>query len=573
MRDSHIAQTHASSLSPMRRLLALLAPERRDIGLVIAFAIGAGVLTLATPIAVQALVNIVAFGGMSQPLVILAILLLGFLTLAGVLRAFKAYVVELLQRRLFVRVVTDLGCRLPRVHVASFDRNHGPELVNRFFDVLTVQKAGATLLLDGVAVVLQTTVGLLILAFYHPVLLAFDVVLLAGIAVILFVMGRGAVRTAIGESRAKYAVAASLEEIARHPLAFKQSGGPELARRRADALAVDYVEARRRHYRIVFRQIAGSFALQALAATALLALGGWLVIAGQLTLGQLVAAELIVSIVLTSFAKLGQKLESFYDLLAAVDKLGQLLDLPLERSEGEPLAQRAGGAELALHDVSFSYPGQRPALAHLNLHVNPGDRVQVVGRHGSGKSALADLLCGLRTPDSGRIELDGVDLRSLALESLRSQVVVVRGLELIDGTIAENVALGRPEVGSGEVRAALAAVGLLGEVNELPDGLGTVLGASGAPLSAGQSRCLMLARAIAGRPRLIVLDDILDDLDAQTRRRVLPALLRPDTGWTLVILSRHEEIFDAMHRTIRLAGGGGGQAMARTLSGPREVAE
>ncbi len=202
-------------------------------------------------------------------------------------------------------IVTDLGYRLPRVHVESFDRNHGPELVNRFFDVLTVQKAGATLLHDGIAVILQTMIGLLILAFYHPLLLAFEVVLVISITFVLFVLGRGGVRTAIIESKAKYAVAASLEEIARHPLSFKQAGGPELARGRADALAASYVEARRKHYRVVFRQIVSSLAMQVFAATVLLTLGGWLVIHGQLTLGQLVAAELIVSIVLASFAKLG----------------------------------------------------------------------------------------------------------------------------------------------------------------------------------------------------------------------------------------------------------------------------
>ncbi|MEZ6085762.1 MAG: hypothetical protein R3E58_17875 [Phycisphaerae bacterium] len=299
---------HASQTHPMRRLLQLLKPERRELAIVVAFAIGVGVLTLATPVAVQSLVNIVSFGGLTQPLLILAILLLAFLSLAGTIRAFKVYIVELMQRRLFVRVVTDLGFRLPRVRVESFDRNHGPELVNRFFDVLTVQKVGATLLLDGVAVVLQTVIGLLILAFYHPFLLAFDVVLIAGIAIILFIMGRAAIRTAIDESK-PHAVAASLEEIARSPLSFKQVGGPDLAQSRADALAVEYVEARQRHYRVVFRQIVGSLA-QALAATALLSLGGWLVINGQLTgstrrfrVDRLHCARVV--------CKNGQKLESF----------------------------------------------------------------------------------------------------------------------------------------------------------------------------------------------------------------------------------------------------------------------
>lgn len=556
MNETSTTNEHQPTLSPIRRLLRLLSQERRDIAIVIAFAIGVGVLTLATPVAVQALVNIVSFGGMTQPLLVLALLLLGFLSLAGTIRAFKAYVVEVLQRRLFVRVVTDLGYRLPRVHVESFDRNHGPELVNRFFDVLTVQKVGATLLLDGVAVVLQTIIGLLILAFYHPFLLAFDVVLVAGIAFVLFVMGRGAIRTAIVESKAKYAVAASLEEIVRNPLSFKQVGGPQLAQRRADTLAVGYVQARRQHYRVVFRQIVSSLALQALAATALLTLGGWLVINGQLTLGQLVASELIVSIVLASFAKLGQKLESFYDLLAAVDKLGQLLDLPLERDSGEQLELSTSGSELRLVDIKFAYAGQRPVLGDFNLRVNPGERVHVVGGHGSGKSTLAELLYGLRVPTGGRIELDGVDLREISLVSLRRQIAVVKGVEMIDGTIEENVSMGRPEVGAADVRAALETIGMLEEVRELPDGMATVLNSSGAPLSSGQALRLMLARAIAGKPRLLVLDDVLDDLDIDARREALRALVHPDNGWTLIIMNRHDDTSEEFQRTVRLSDNG-----------------
>ncbi len=554
MIQSTVTSEQQSTLSPLRRLWRLLAPERRDMAIVVVFAIGAGVLALATPVAVQALVNIVSFGGMNQPLLILSILLFGFLSLAGAIRAMKVYMVEILQRRLFVRIVTDLGYRLPRVHVESFDRHHGPELVNRFFDVLTVQKVGATLLLDGIAVVLQTTIGLLILAFYHPLLLAFDVVLVTAILVILFALGRGGLRTAINESKAKYAVAASLEEIAHYPLSFKQAGGPELAQKRADVLAVNYVEARRQHYRVVFRQIVCSLALQVIAATALLTLGGWLVINGQLTLGQLVAAELIVSIVLVSFAKLGQKLESFYDLLAAVDKLGQLQDLKLERDTGQPVTPSASGAKLKLTDVRFAYAGRRDALVDFNLTVEPGERVRIVGGHGSGKSTLVELLYGLRTPTMGRLEIDGVDFREIGLESLRSQMAVVKGIEMIDGTIQENVSMGRPEVSHADVRAALEAVGMIDEIRELPEGIYTKVSSTGSPLSSGLARRLMLARAIAGKPRLIVLDDFLDDLDSDERHQVLAALVRPDNGWTLIVMSRPSSPYGEIRRTVRLNG-------------------
>lgn len=537
---------------PLKRLIQLLRPEKHDIVVILLFAVGVGLLSLAVPVTVQALVNFVSFAGLLQPLVILGLLLMACLSLAAAIRALKTFMVEMLQRRLFVRVVTDLGYRLPRVKAEAFDRENGPELVNRFFDVLTVQKVGATLLLDTVSVVLQTAIGLLILAFYHPILLAFDLVLLGGILFVLFALGRGAVRTAIVESRAKYAVAGSLEEIARNPMTFKLGGGPDYARQRADALAVHYVESRRHHFRVVFRQVVGSLTLQVVAATALLTIGGWLVGQNQLTLGQLVAAELIVSLVLASFTKLGRKLESFYDLLAAVDKLGHLLDLPLERQHGEDRVLPPGGAALVVKDVGYRYENGRNALGNFSITLRPGEKVCLVGGNGSGKSTLADLLCGVRSPTTGSIELDGVDLRELSLDSVRRHVAVVTGIEIIEGTVEDNVRMNRADVSPSDVRQVIQLIGLSEEIRGLPQGMQTRLSATGGPLSYGQARRLMLARAIVGKPRLLVLDDVLDDLDPKARAATLDALFAENQPWTLIVMTHTEGTFGDGGRTIRM---------------------
>lgn len=546
--------------APFARLVALLRPESKDLWAIVAFAFVVGALSLAAPIAVQQLVNTVAFGGLLQPLVVLSVLLLAVLTFAAVLNMVEAYVVEVLQRRMFVRVVADLAYRLPRVAVSAFDRIHGPEAVNRFFDVMTLQKAGATLLLDGVGTALQAHIGMFVLAFYHPMLLGFDLILLVAIVTIVFGFGRGAVRTAVAESKAKYAVASWMEELARHPIAFKVGGGPDHALERADELTRVYVDARRDHYRIVFRQLAGAYGLQVLASSGLLVIGGALVIGGQLTLGQLVAAELIVTLVVSAFAKLGKHLETFYDLLAAVDKVGHLLDLPLERRGGdvhrEPSASPdAGmGAAVRLVDVGFSYLEGRTVFEGVNATIAPGERLAVTGASGAGKSTLLDLLFGLRAPTAGYVELDGTDLRELRLESVREHVVAVKGFELIEGTILENVRMGRSNVDLADVQKALAAVALLDVVRALPDGMDTYLVTGGAPLSLGQARRVMLARAIAGRPRLLLIDESLAGLDEDSRDVVLDFLFDPARSWTLIVASHEKEILDRCRRTLHLRG-------------------
>ncbi|MFN7134278.1 MAG: ATP-binding cassette domain-containing protein, partial [Myxococcales bacterium] len=426
---------------------------------------------------------------------------------------------------------------------------------NRFFDVLTVQKAAHGLMLDGVALVLTTTIGMVVLAFYHPAMLAFDVLLCVAIWFIVKGLGRNATTTSIEESRAKYAVAGWIEELARHPTAFNGTESAAYASQKADVLCQRYVHARRKHFRIVIRQVVGALWLQAVGSGLLLGLGGWLVIERQLTLGQLVAAELIVTMVLGGLTKLGKHLEKVYDLVAAVDKLGYLIDLPLERAGGERLPHRSAGVAVRAEDVGFTYPNGAEVLSGLSLRVAPGEKVAIVGRNGGGKSTLAALVAGLRDPGAGLLTLDGVDVRGLDLKDLRRHVAVVGALDLIDGSVLDNLRMGRVGVGPAEARAALAKVGLLETVLALPHGLDTRLMPSGSPLSHGQARLLMLARAIAGAPRLLVLDEALDGIDGPARDEVGRVLFGRNAPWTAVLITHSAVLPAQFDRILALANG------------------
>ena len=546
--------SRASHMAPFARLIGLLRPEKKDLWVILVFSGLVGLLALASPVAVEALVNTVAFGRYLQPVVVLAILLFTFLAFAAAMRALITFIVEVLQRRLFVRVVEDLAYRLPRVQQQALDHQHGPELANRFFDIVTVQKTLSTLLLDGIFIVLQTVIGMAVLAFYHPFLIGFDVVLLALIAFAILGLGRGAVNTAVRESKAKYAVAAWLEELARHSTAFKLHDGTAFALDRADQLAVNWLDARRAHFRIVMRQILFALGLQTLAATALLGLGGWLVILGELTLGQLVAAELIVMIIVGSFTKLGKYIESLYDLLAAVDKLGHLFDLPTEPHNKLFHLRARVPAEVYIREATYAFDSH-VVLKDFSLELKPGESVAVVGPAGTGKSTLVDLICGMREPTSGHIELDGIDLRELRPDSLREHLAAARSIEIFHGSIAENVHLNRPYISALDVREALSTVGLLDELLKLPHGLNTELQTHGAPLSSSQAARLMLARAIVGRPRLLLIDGTLDVLPDEQIAELLGRLSRDDVPWTLLITTGRRVIAEACRRVIRLQPG------------------
>ncbi len=548
--SSEVAISRTGDAKPLDRLLALLRAESSDIWVVLVFALMSGLLSMTTPLAVEALVNTVAFGRFLQPVVVLSLMLLAFLIFQAAMKALQTFVVEIIQRRMFARVAADLSFRLPRVQLAALDDHYAPELVNRFFDVMTVQKITAQLLLDGVSVVLSAAVGMAVLAFYHPYLLAFDVVLVLLLFFTMFVLGRGAVTTSIKESKTKYAMASWLEDLARCRTTFRYDGASEFAMERSDQLIFDYLSARKKHFYVLMRQIIFLLLVQALASTALLAIGGWLVITGQLSLGQLVAAELIVAVVVGSFAKLGKHMESFYDLMASVDKLGSLLDLPIERTDG--LLSAPPGAGILVKDVSYSLPDGREALRNLSLVVSPGERIALSGTSGSGKSLLLDMLFGLREPASGSVNVNGIDPRDLRPDVLRRRVALARDVEIFDGTISENIHLERPDISIGDVRAALEVVGLLPLIQKLSHGLDTVLHASGAPLTSSQQRRLMLARAIAGRPELLLVDELLDSMADEEAERILHRLVAPDKGWTIILVTNRISLKSIMGSVVSL---------------------
>ncbi|TWT40762.1 peptidase domain-containing ABC transporter [Botrimarina hoheduenensis] len=544
----HAAHTHR----PIDRVLELVRPEWPDIWVIIVFALFTGIMSLATPIAVEALVDTVAFGRLFQQLAVITALLFGCLTIAATMSGLQTYVVEMIQRRLFARVAADLAHRLPRVDHAKLGSEYAPELANRFFDVVTLQKVVAQLLLDGLTVVLTTLIGMTVLAFYHPFLLLFTALLAVVVIGGLLFLGRGAIDSGINESKMKYKIGAWLEDLMRCPTGFKGKGGSEFAADRANLLVSKYLSSRRKHFRLLFRQVVFVLALQAIAGTVLLAGGGWLVMQGQLSLGQLVAAELIVSTILASLAKLGKHLEGFYDLTAAVDKLGHLFDLSIERHDGLLSVPQGTGFGVRLTDVQRH--GRGEALSSgVTVSIEPGERVALYGRAGTGKTTLLNLLYGVESPDDGHIEIEGADPRDLRPDVLRAKIALVGEPETFAGTVMENVRIGRPEVTSTDVRKALEAIGLLDDILELPDGIETHLGASGVPLTPNQLRLLMIARAIVSRPSLVMVDGTLDALPDAEFDDALAALTDRTAQWTLVLATGKKSIAQPFGRILHFA--------------------
>jgi ABC-type bacteriocin/lantibiotic exporter with double-glycine peptidase domain len=518
---------------PFSRVRDLLALEKKDINVIIFLTFGAGILSLATPIAVQTLVNIVTMGGATQPLLLISFMLFVLLVFSGGLNLFEYYVVELIQRRVFVRTTLQTAANAQAMHISVRDSENTVELMNRFFDVTTVQKACYQLLTKGLAAVLQLVVGSIVLMFYSFYFTLTVVFLLIMAWLIIAVIGRIADQTAISESYAKYDSAAWLESIGRNLTLFKFGKSQTYATQRADMLANLYLERRKKHFSTLFKQNLAATFTYASAGTIMLGLGGWLVMQGQINLGQFIAAELIIFGALAAFIRFTAQLEYLYDLMAGLDKLAVLKDLPSERVGGHDVHTATAYSVTA---VDVALPATQ-SQSLVNLHVASGKSLAILIDTDDAKSSLAELLLGLRTPLSGVIRMNDIDMRQIDLNAMRQHVAYLQNVETIEDSILNNLTLHHPATSLQQVQQVLKQLGLDEAINALPEGLDTGLLPSGAPLTNLQARVLMVARALLTQPKLIVVDSLLDSLHGEELETVCQALKSDINGWTLIVVT------------------------------------
>ncbi len=548
--------------SPLVRLADLIHVERHDVSVLAVYTVVAGLLALMVPLTAQALVNTIAANVLAQPLVVLTLLVLGSMVLVSLLQAAKMQLVETVQQRVFARTSLQMAHRLLAVRESALRGEYAPELVNRFFDVLTVQKALSKLLFDGFAALLQAVVGLILLAAYNPLLLGFDLLLLVVLVLIVGLLGWNGLRTSIKESIEKYHVADWLEEIARCHAGFKLHGATDYLVARADNLVVRYLHARNAHFRVLLRQSVGYYLFQAVASAGILAIGGYLVINRQLTLGQLVAAQIVVVSLLAALEKLIRQGEQVFDLLTGLDKIGHVLDLETERTTGNALVGTAGeaagaGANVVIRDLRFSYAPGTEILSGVNLTIAPGERVGLVGSSGAGKTTLTALLCGLEEPSHGTVSIDGADVREWELTHLRRHVSRVGNneVEIFDGTVTENIAVGRDMVNPERIHRALELSHLSDALARMPHGTQTRLVSGGQNVSRGQAQRVLIARAIAGEPRLLILDEAFNAVDEKTGIDIREAVFAPENPWTIFAVTHSPETIVRCSRIVVLDAG------------------
>lgn len=546
-------------LSPIKRLLKLFATERKEIGYILVYAVIIGLVSLILPLGLQTTVELISGGVFfSSVYILIGLVILGVL-ITGILQVIQLTLVEHLQRRIFTKAAFEFAFRIPRIRMESLFKNYAPELVNRFFDVITIQKSLPKLLIDLSAASIQILFGVMLLSLYHPFFIFFSFFLVLILGLILYFTGARGLNSSIKESKYKYKVVQWLEELARAINSFKLAGNTDLPVRRSDDTVSSYLKYRKTHFNILLIQFS-SFVMFKVAVTGgLLIMGTILVINREITLGQFVASEVIIILVLSAVEKILMYTEVVYDLLTAVDKVSHLTDLPLERDGGFdfPKQLSANGYGVKISDLQYTFdPATGKTLQNINLQVEPGERVCLAGTAGSGKSTLMNIIAGLFYDYKGSVAINNFSLRDLDLVHLRDKIGKnISEDDLFDGTVYDNLTLGKPGTTIENVHEALEQVGLKEWIESLPEGLSTHVLSGGKGLSGSTRHRLILARCIAKKPALLILNDFFAGLSKAERLQLVRCVINPDNKWTLLAVSNDPLIMASCDRVIVMDNG------------------
>jgi putative ABC transport system ATP-binding protein len=527
--------------------------ERRILALVFSYSLAIGLFSLIVPLTVQELVNTFAFAIQPITIVTLAGIMVAALAFVGAFRTLQYYAVEVLERRLFARLAIAMTQQLPHMQFHGFK----PRFANYFIETVFMQRALSVLLVDLTNVVVGGAVGMTILVFYHPYFLLYDALLLAGFNVIFFMLSHGGLRTTIDMSHAKYETLHWIQEISYNLLHFKATDSQSLLMRKTDHLVEKYVTSRQARFRVLVRQYLGSVGWQAVAHSGVLATAGWLLSVGQLTLGQLVAAEVVVSGLLINFDGVVKRMGHVYYFLTALAELDFFFSLPKDQNSATlsvPLPDpTVHGIRVTCKEVAVKQNGMA-IFDNFDLEVTPGEKIGIYASTTVAKTALARVLAGLETPTSGVIRYNGVDLRHLDLDAInRSRGFMLDSqLSLFEGTIEDNIVLGRSYVPYSDVRWALRFAELEEEIDALPLGIKTHVRAPGKIFAPTHILRILLARAILARPQILIFDGIIHNMQPAMRETILRRLCSKDEPWSVIFVSNDPNLTPHVDRRIIL---------------------
>lgn len=463
-----------------------------------------------------------------------------------------AYAINWVGNRLVMDLRVDMFGKLIRLPAAYFDDHVSGNLISKLtYDVTQVTHAATNVVLISVKDTL-TIAGLLGWLFYlNWMLTLLSLVMVPLIALVIRVISKRLRQTSRDTQRAMGEITQVLEEGIECNPVVKLYGGQEYEKNR-------FLESANRVRRHNMKQSAAAAAnvpiVQLIAAISLAIIVYLATLqskADNTTVGGFVSFIMAMLMLTAPMKRLTGMSEYLQKGLAAAESIFGLIDEKAEPDEGKTVLRAAKGA-LVFENVSFAYEEARLAIDHFDLSIFPGETVALVGASGSGKSTLANLVPRFYHPTEGRILLDGHDIRDLTLESLRDNIALVsQSVVLFNDTVAANIAYGKMgKAGASEIEAAARAAHAWEFINEMPDGMETLIGENGVKLSGGQRQRLGIARALLRNAPVLILDEATSALDSESEKHVQAALETLMTGRTTIVIAHRLSTIERADRIV-----------------------
>ena len=532
-----------------KRFWLLLKPDRKEIYQVYVYALFKGLIVLSLPLGIQTIINLIQGGAVSTSWIVLSMLIALGVFLNGYIQFMQMRIMENIQQHIFARTAFNFTFRIPKIRLEELQDYYPPELMNRFFEILSIQKNLSKIIVQFSTAILQITFGLILLSFYHPFFILFSVLLVLIVLLIIKFTSKLAMDSSIKESKFKYKVLSWLEELARAKDSFKVAGYTSLPEQKTDDKVLHYIESREKHFGILKIQYMLLLIFKIFVALGLLIVGGLLVINQQMNIGQFVAAEIIILLVIESTEKIILNLESVYDLFTSLEKLGEFDEFKLDDADTKKpvlTIDQSQPLDVELKNISFAYPNtSKQIVKDISFHFKAGKKHVILGENGSGKSTLLHLISGLYKPANGIICINEHPYESYHHQDLNE--IIGSGLKeetLFEGTLMENITLGRKNISMEQIETTLQHLFLKDYVSSVPKGLFTPVEPLGRKLPRSVIQKLLLARAVVNNPLLLVIESNFDAIEITERKKIISYLFDKNKNWTLIMISNDQHIIN-----------------------------
>ncbi|ADR22257.1 ABC transporter ATP-binding protein [Marivirga tractuosa] len=543
---------------PFTRFIQLLRPEKSLVFTIYIYAIFAGLISLSLPLGIQAIINLIMGGQVSTSWIILVVLVILGIIVNGYLQVRQLTINEVLQQKIFTRASFEFAYRIPRFKIDQIKKQYLPELINRFFDTMSVQKGLSKILIDFSTAFFQIIFGLLLVSFYHPFFIVFSFFLIILIFLIVRLTGPKGLKTSLVESNYKYETAHWLEELARNVESFKMAGESTLPLEKNDGNTEAYVKARKKHFNVIINQFSLMIGFKAVVAAGLLLIGGILVIEQQMNIGQFVAAEIIVILIINSVEKIIFTIESVYDVLTAVEKIAKVTDLPLEEFlSGDKPLNESEGMNIKIRNINFTdYETGHLFLNNINLDIKSGEKVAIAGSSNAGKSILLQFICGWYSNYTGNILYNNTSLQELNLTDIRRQIGdCMTTASIFQGTIEENISIGSPMSNFKELQKAASITGLDQYLEHNKNGYQQMLYPGDKTFPKKVVQQILWTRGILGNKSMILWEDVFGTTSRQEKMKFVDSLIDDKNQKTTLLITNDMEILEKCDRVIGMENG------------------